>query len=195
MYINNNNKYMILHNIGCIMLNRILFLLIIISVILIAGPAGAGSDTGVDSPAEVEMNIQLDIPPHVSLRIGSGGTVIDTVTFIVTGTPRDMPVVTSEIAPEVVISTNVNTGITLRADSSSALVGELQTIPFTAISFQGTGEFEGAEAPFDGSPSQTIRSFGARGTYSGRFNFTFQNRYEFQPGDYSGTVFFTVTSP
>lgn len=120
----------------------------------------------------------------LTLRVGSAGTVVDTVAFSVTGanaglTPtavtgsQTIDVTVIPVRP--IANTTVTRPVTLRVDSSAALLCQSggcgsNTIPFSSISWVASnngaatsGDIQSGR--FDGSGSQTIASYNANATF------------------------------
>lgn len=145
--------------------------------------------------AEADLQISLNAPSNVQLRIGGKGKVVDTVNFRVTSTPEVQPIVRGDSSPIVEVRTNSVSGVVLTADSSVAMTSVLGSMPFSVISFSGTGDLTGASGKFDGTSNQVIKNFGVRGKWEGALQFTYRNTYDYSPGSYQGTVTFTATVP
>lgn len=174
--------------------SHILLFAAIVSIAL-CGRAFGAKVVAQDANAEADLQISLNAPSNVSLQIGGRGSVINTVNFFVTSTPEAQPVVRGDFAPAIEVRTNSMNGVVLTSDSSSALTSTVGTIPFSVISFSGTGDFSGASGKFDGTPNQMVKVFGGKGVYQGTLQFSFSNSYNYSPGTYTGTVTFTATAP
>ena len=170
------------------------FLLVLFSTFA-AGPALARVDVSTDAPAQIELNMRLEIPTNLLLRIGTKGSLVDTVRFNVTGLPEAQPRVEGDLHPTIEISSNLPTGCDLSADSTMGLKGEAAKIPFTAISFEGTGSLSGIKGSFNGSADQKIKRIAGKGKRKGAMRFVYNNTYKYPPGIYMGTVIFTLSTP
>jgi len=176
-------------------LNRNLKILIsaIALLLTITSNAWARMSEAVDSSVDVELDLGIAVPSRVFLQVGSKGAFVDTVAFDVVDFPKNLPVVTSRHAPQIIIVTNSDQGATLTANSSTGLIGEATTIPFSVLSWKGTGDFAGSEGKFDGSGNQQIWSASGKGTWKGSFIFLFNNTSLYPAGLYSGSVTYTIT--
>lgn len=170
-------------------------ILLLLSIIASSHPAFARVDVQQDTAAQIEMNVRLEIPTHLSLKIGTQGTQVDTVSFNVTGLPQAQPRVEGDLHPVIELSSNLPTGCDLTADSTAGLVGATTTIPFTTISFQGTGALSGVKGIFTGTANQKIHHLGGKGKGNGAMGFVYNNTYKYPPGIYTGTVTFTLSTP
>jgi len=157
--------------------------------------AFARVDVSTDAPAQVELNMRLEIPTNLLLRIGMKGNQVDTVTFNVTGLPEDQPRVIGNLRPFMEVSSNLPTGCELTADSTGGLKGPAATIPFTSIAFEGTGTLSGVKGTFNGAAGQRIYRSGGKGQKHGTMRFVYNNTYKYAPGIYTGVVTFTLSTP
>ena len=161
-----------------------------------APEAQAESDTSAGGSAQARLNFQVEIPSILYLRIGSEGMTVDTVSFDVTDIPESQSSVKGE--PGVVVEVGAlvrgNRWVTLRADSSRGLRSGSNTMPFSTISWSGTGDFASSSGTFNGRTNQRIWRERGSGFRSGTFTFTYDNSYTYPPGTYSGQVTYTLSS-
>ncbi len=155
----------------------------------------ARRDEATNTSAEVELDLHVNIPSIVSIQIGSSGMVIDEITFLATETASKVPIVKSNTRPPFIITSNTSQGTTLVVDSSSGLRSGDKTIPFSAICWKGTGALAGSEGCFDGTANQRLRSFSGRGSWRGSYIFEYHRSYKHAPGDYTGRITYTLTTP
>jgi hypothetical protein len=152
-------------------------------------------DVSTDAAAQIEMNLRLEIPQRLYLRIGTPGSQIDTVRFNVTGLPQAQPKVEGDYHPIIEINSNMPSGCDLTADSTGGLRGPASIIPFTSISFEGTGAFTNVKGSFNGTADQKVYHISGKGKKQGTLNFFYNNTYAYPPGTYVGTVTFTLAAP
>jgi hypothetical protein len=170
-------------------------ILLVLFSIFAASPAFARVDVSTDSAAQIEMNMRLEIPTNLSLRIGTKGSQVDTVRFNVTGLPEAQPRVEGDLHPTIEISSNLPTGCDLSADSTGGLKGAAAKIPFTAISFEGTGALSSIKGTFNATADQKLQRLAGKGKRQGAMRFVYNNTYKYPPGIYMGTVIFTLSTP
>ncbi len=154
-------------------------------------------DMVTNSSAQVELDLRLEIMSSVSLQIGSPGMHIDTVRFHVNDIPENQPFVEGDYQPPVQILTNLGTlnSVNLTADSAGGLFGPSGKMPFSVISWEGTGDLAGQKGRFDGTPNQQIIRFSGKGKRVGNLKFIYRNTYDYPPGTYYGTIIYTLSSP
>lgn len=160
-----------------------------------SAPAIARVSISNDASAQIEMDLLVEIPTNLSLRIGAPGSTIDTVRFNVTGLPASQPTVQGDYRPPIEVSSNLPSGSVLTADSTGGLRGPAADIPFTTISFEGTGSFSGMRGTFNGTANQRLDRIPGRGKRNGTIRFTYHNTSGYPPGTYTGTVTFTLSVP
>lgn len=173
---------------------NILFVAAILSIAL-CGRAFGAKIVATDTSAEADLQISLNAPSNVQLQIGRMGSGVDTVNFYVTSTPEVQPIVRGDYAPAVKVRTNSLNGVVLSSDSSTPMASDSGSIPFSVISFSGTGDLSGASGKFDGTANQMIMSFSGKGVWEGTLQFSYSNTYQHSPGTYKGAVTFTATAP
>lgn len=164
-------------------------------IIFSAQAAHARVDTSTDASAQIELNVRLEIPTHLFLKIGTPGSKVDTVRFNVTGIPQVQPRVQGDLTPMIAVRSNASTGCELTADSSGGLKGPAATIPFSSISFEGTNAFSNIKGKFNQTANQKILRIYGRGWKEGRMRFVYNNTYKYPPGMYVGTVTYTLSTP
>jgi len=164
-------------------------------IILSAQAAHARVDTSTDASAQIELNVRLEIPTHLFLRIGTPGSTVDTVRFNVTGIPQAQPQVQGDLIPMIAIRSNAPTGCELTADSSGGLRGPAGTIPFSSISFEGTSAFSNVKGKFNQTANQKMMRIYGTGMKEGSMRFIYNNTYKYPPGMYVGTVTYTLSTP
>ena len=150
------------------------------------------------SPKSVHLNFQVTIPSIVQLQIGSAGGTIDTVHFNVTDFADVQPTIAGDLAPTVKVHTIVAAGqaVNLTANSSTPMNdGAGHNLPFTTISYAGTGDFSAVSGTFNGTAAQSIWSSTGRVNLNGTFAFTYHNSDTYDPGTYNGQVTYTLASP
>lgn len=152
-------------------------------------------DVSTDASAQIEMNLRLEIPNKLYLRIGTPGSQVDTVRFNVTGLPQSQPKVEGDYRPVIEINSNMPTGCDLTADSTGGLRGPAANIPITTISFEGMGAFSNVKGTFNGTVDQKIYRIPGKGKKQGILSFVYNNTYGYPPGTYVGTVTFTLSTP
>ncbi len=173
-------------------------LLMVIAIILILTSNGWGErNIGIGTSAQVDLDLRLEISSYLSLQIGSPGTYVDTVIFNVTDIPENQPFVKGEYQPPIQITTNMGkgVGINLTADSTVGLLGKSGKMPFSVISWIGTGDLYGSKGNFDGTANQPMIRISGKGKREGTFKFIYRNTYDYPPGTYAGTITFTLSSP
>ncbi len=162
-----------------------------------AVPAGA---------REVAMQVvTLSLSPNdpISLQVGSA-TAIDTVSFSVSAPPDASGAArvagTSNGAypvPFIVTGNWPGTKqLTLTANTSTPMSGAGGTIPFTTISWVGTGQIP-PSGTFSGAAGQVLfrKSFKDTDTIQGTMAFYYDNKSYYTAGSYAGQVTFTLTQP
>ena len=150
------------------------------------------------SPKSARLNFQVTIPSIVQLQIGSAGGTIDTVHFNVTDFADVQPTIAGDLAPVVKVHTVVASGaaVNLTANSSTPMNdGAGHDLPFTTISYAGTGDFSAVSGTFNGTAAQSIWSSTGRVNLNGTFAFTYHNSDTYDPGTYNGQVTYTLASP
>jgi len=167
----------------------------ILTAFLVPNVCGARVDVSTDASAQIEMNLRLEIPNNLYLRIGTPGSQVDTVRFNVTGLPQSQPKVQGDYRPIIEINSNIPTGCDLSADSTGGLRGPAANIPFSSISFEGTGALASIKGTFNGTADQTIYHISGKGKKQGTLSFVYNNTYGYPPGTYTGTVTFTLSTP
>jgi hypothetical protein len=172
---------------------KLMTLILAMAVLLmVMTDAWARMNETTNTSAEVELDLHLNIPTLLSLQIGSSGAVVDTVTFQITGPSSRTPVVKSNVYPPFGMSSNTTRGIVLVADSSGGLKSGDKIIPVSNICWKGTGDLSGSEGCFDGSPTQRIKSFSGKGNWRGGFVFEYRSSQIYPPGNYTGTISYTL---
>lgn len=163
-----------------------------------AGAARAESQSG-HSPVNARLNLQVNVPQLVMLQIGTPGGVIDTVTFNVNGPWWSQPNVNGDIQPTVIVKSRVSPGRTVRltVDSTQPLRDEFtgSTIPFSKVSYRGTGNFSGVNQTFNNTAGQIVYQMTGSRTRTGTFRFTYRNDGSAGPGWYAGQVIYTLSCP
>ena len=151
------------------------------------------------APVNVDLNFSVNVPQLVLLQIGTPGGVIDTVTFNVNGPWWSQPNVNGDIQPVVIVKSRVSPGRTVRltVDSSQPLRDEFtgETIPFSQISYRGTGNFGSVNQTFNNTASQQVYQMTGSRTRTGTFRFTYRNDGSAGPGWYAGQVIYTLSCP
>ena len=164
-----------------------------------ACPVGvmARNGVGMNRTAEIDMELAVDIPAILHLRVGSPGHTVDTVSFNVTDVPENQPVVRGTYNPVVMFQSNVSRfrTIELTVDSVQPLRGASATMPMSTIQWQGTGDLSGSSGRFNGTANQLVARFVGRGRREGTLQFTYTNTYQYPPDSYQGTVTFTLSAP
>ncbi|MBW2040252.1 MAG: hypothetical protein JRI46_11820 [Deltaproteobacteria bacterium] len=143
------------------------------------------------------MDIVIRSALALFLRVGSPGGTVDVVSFHVTGLPGSGPVpgISSGQNPVPVRARAflLFGQMILTADSSVPLNdGSGNTIPFTEISWRGTGgmpsgTFSGAADQFIGATSLS--------RFQGAMSFNYRNILYVPAGTYTGRVTYTLSSP
>ncbi len=159
------------------------------------GESLAITDEATDSNAEVMLELRLNIPQILSLRIGHAGMVVDTVTFESSEALSKRPVIKSDISPPFIISSNTSQGVTLSVDTTTGLRDGEKFIPMNAICWKGAGDLEGSDGCFHGAASQKLKSFYGKGVWTGNYIFEYHRSYKHLPGNYTGKVTYTLTTP
>lgn len=159
-------------------------------------PADQGSGSG---PQTVRLNFAVEVPQILFLRVGSPGSTIDTVRFDPDITPTGVWInATSGGMQPIQIGGIVapSTVIRLTADSSVPLSNGFFTIPFTDIRASGTGDFTSvSDLAFTGATDQIIWTSTGPGMRSGTFTYQYLNAAPHPPGQYTGTVTYTLAVP
>lgn len=173
------------------------FIFIITLFAAIIGHSWGERDTGHGTSAQVDLDLRLEVRSYLLLQIGSSGTQVDTVQFLVNDIPENQPLVEGDYQPLVQISSNIGRSfaISLSADSSGGLHGEGGTMPFSIIRWEGTGDLSGSNGTFNGTANQSIFHFPGKGERKGSLRFFYRNTYDYPPGIYQGTVTFTLSAP
>lgn len=173
------------------------FFLIVVLLSFLGEPGWGRRDIAMNTSAQVELDLRLEISGFLSLQIGSPGTHIDTIRFYVNDIPENQPFVEGDYQPPVQILSNlgVMNSVILTADSSGGLFGPSANMPFSVINWEGMGDFIGQKGRFDGTPNQQIVRFSGKGEKVGSFKFIYRNTYDYPPGTYHGTIIYTLSSP
>jgi len=137
--------------------------------------------------------------PQATLRIGSAGATIDTVTFTVpgTGTADGTPVTGS---PSIFVQVSARRAggpartYTLSVNSATPLANGADTLPFTSFSWTTTD----ADIPagtFNGTAAQVLMQFQNNRTISNTHTFVYDNTQVLAPGTYTGQLVYTLSQP
>jgi len=160
-------------------------------------PVMAESDVAVGGSAQARLDFRVEIPTVLFLQLGSGGAVIDRITFTVNEVPpTPIQGVSSGGNPVPVTARGlVPTGntITLTADSSIAMTDGTNSVPFTEVSWSAAGDFSGGT--FTGVAGQQLDQFTDSGNRTGTYTFSYANSTYSPTGTYDGQVTYTLSSP
>ena len=172
-------------------------------LVLMFGVRFAYADQDVNTSggsAQVQLDFKVTVPRMLFLRVGTP-PIVDEVEFVVTDIPEVgyQPTVAGDYDPPVRIGAIVTTGtaVTLSADSSTDMQNvALDSMPFSTIDCTGDGDFISVSSlAFDGTASQTIWSSTGKGWRIGTFNYVYTNSWDYAPGEYTGSVTYTLSSP
>jgi hypothetical protein len=176
---------------------KILFAAFMLILVLGTGHAEEKTFDPVNSPDNVRLDFRLEKYKSVYVRLGSAGTTIDKINFLV-----DFPTF-SEIAGdqtlELFISASIldDESIQIVADSSSPMTDGITEIPMNKVRIYSTGggSFGSVDTYFDGSANQVIWTGAGAGDRNDTMSFGFTNDIADVPaGVYSGTIRFTVSA-
>lgn len=140
------------------------------------------------------------VDSSISIRIGSGGKNVSTVTF-------DVPVANTGDGTPVAGSRPINMQLEIRSPAGNPLVGYLtadssqplingagNSIPLTDISWTSR---DGSipSGTFSGISNQLLGSFPSPARISDMHRFSFANDTLYDPGTYSGQIIYTWSAP
>jgi len=140
------------------------------------------------------------VDSSISIRIGSGGKNVSTVTF-------DVPVANTGDGTPVAGSRPINMQLEIRSPASNPLVGYLtadsslplsngagNSIPLTDISWTSK---DGSipSGTFSGISNQLLGSFTSPARISDMHRYSFANDTLYDPGIYSGQIIYTWSAP
>ncbi len=145
---------------------------------------------------QVDLQFRITIPQVLALQVGQPGTTVDTIAFNLSdlpgssvqvfGDPQGIPVRASGMVPK-------GQTITLTADSATPLSNGVNSIPFSTIAWQGSGDFPGGG--FNDRTNQKIGQWTGSGDRFGTYSFNYQNLNYYPPGNYVGRVTYTLSTP
>lgn len=160
-------------------------------------PVMAESDVVVGGSPQARLDFRVVIQPILSLTLGSPGATIDRITFTVDQLPPTaITGVSSGTNPVPVAATGLvpaGDTITLTADSSAPLTDGTDSIPWTEVSWSGSGDF--SSGAFTGGGAQQVDQFIGSGAYVGDYTFSYANSIPRPSATYDGQVTYTLSSP
>lgn len=137
--------------------------------------------------------------PRITLRVGSAGLTIDTVTFNIAGTSTaDGTPVTG--APTMFVEVTARRAggpartYTLSVSSVAPLVNGADTLPFTNFSWT-TSDGDIPAGTFNGTATQVLMSFQNNRAISNTHTFVYNNTPVLAPGTYTGQLVYTLSGP
>lgn len=165
---------------------------VLLAILALAGNRPAGAAVFVINGRTVDSSI--------SIRIGSGGGNVSTVTF-------EVPVASTGDGTPVAGSRPINMRLEIRSPASNPLVGYLTvdssqplvngtggSIPLTDISWVAK---DGSlpSGSFSGISNQLLGTFSSPTRISDQHRFSFSNNNLYDPGTYTGQVVYTWSAP
>jgi hypothetical protein len=169
-------------------------------MLLFALLAGGVVDALINPVEAMVFNIRNGAPPEISIRVGSGGSNVNRVDFLVpsadigTGTPVDG-------------NRNINIRLVIRATAANPLTGFLTvdsstpldnssgaTIGMSEISWTArNGDIPSGN--YAETSNQQLASFTSSVRVSDRHTFSYANRTIYDAGTYNGQVTYTWSAP
>jgi len=172
----------------------------VIAMLVVVLLAGGIADAAGNMAEAVVFNISNRAVPLISIRVGSGGSVINRVNFNVSSAAigNGTPVAGSRrILFRLVIRAPAGNPLTgfLTVDSSTPLVnGSGATIPASEISWTAR-DGDIPSGSYAGTSNQLLASFTSSVRVVDRHTFSYANGNIYEAGTYNGQVTYTWSAP